>query len=260
MSDELTDAERHAIEQAIASGRIKRVGRLKREVVPPAVDWDHIPRRMPSRDFDRTPARRVYGGEVSVLQILEWAFRVEQARLELPELKAEYRGWGFGMEYVMIERARLGCTVDGGGGQSYPHEDAEAVAAIVSNLPDHLGGIRQAVRVAEYARSGGGPDWLPGVTPRIEPIEWLHDAYGRRAKAEVLEEIRVRINGKMRPRVVQWCPVHLVPSVATIERARMDYRDWWMAICDIRDRLRLLRLRTFSVNLIMPRIEPWARR
>ena len=261
MSDQLTDAERHAIQQAIEEGRIKRLGRNRKEQVSPPVDWAGIPRRVASTSFEKTPARRHYGGDVSVQQLLEWAFRVEQVKLEIPEGDVDDRGWGFGMEYVMLQQARLGCTIDGGGGQSHPHEDAETVAAIVSNLTEERGGIRQAIRVSEYARAGTTPDWLPGVEPRFEPVEWQHDAYGRRAKSVVLEEIKVRINGKLRPRVVQWCPIHLVPSPATIERARMDYRDWWLALASIRKNLIASgMLRTFSVTKVMPRMEPWVAR
>ena len=54
---------------------------------------------------------------LGVQAALEWAFRVEQAQLELPVRRGideEGFGFGFGMEYVLIQRARLGCKVDGG--------------------------------------------------------------------------------------------------------------------------------------------------
>ena len=62
---------------------------------------------------------RVGGGRVEralgVQAALEWAFRVEQAQLELPPVKdVSEEGFGFGLEYVLMQRAALGCKVDGG--------------------------------------------------------------------------------------------------------------------------------------------------
>ena len=65
---------------------------------------------------------------MSVQQALEWAFRSEHAQLELPEPPDTERGqgFGFGLEYVLMQRAALGCKVDGGQHKigSYTHEDA----------------------------------------------------------------------------------------------------------------------------------------
>ena len=79
---------------------------------------------------------------------LEWAFRVEHAQLELPPPPdVTEEGFGFGLEYVLLQRAALGCKIDGGqhkiGG--YTHEDAEVIAATVAGLPDSLGGKRMAM-------------------------------------------------------------------------------------------------------------------
>ena len=64
-------------------------------------------------------------------------------------------GFGFGLEYVLLQRAALGCKVDGGQHKmgSYTHPDAEVIAATVAGMPDSLGGIRMAIRVAELARA-----------------------------------------------------------------------------------------------------------
>ena len=82
---------------------------------------------------------------LGVQAILEWAFRVEKAQLELPVRRdIDEEGFGFGMEYVLMQRARLGCKVDGGGhkSQSYTHEDAEIAVATLAGMPDRLGGIQ----------------------------------------------------------------------------------------------------------------------
>lgn len=52
---------------------------------------------------------------LGVQAMLEWAFRVEKAQLELPPPKdVSEEGFGFGLEYVLLQRAALGCKVDGG--------------------------------------------------------------------------------------------------------------------------------------------------
>jgi hypothetical protein len=42
------------------------------------------------------------------------------------------------------------------------HEEAEVIAATVATMPDSLGGKRMTIRVAELARAGLTPDWMPG--------------------------------------------------------------------------------------------------
>jgi hypothetical protein len=97
---------------------------------------------------------------LGVQAILEWAFQVEKAQLELPppsEFEEEPSGYGF--EYILIQRARLGCQIDGGRYKSgsYTHEDAEVIAATLAGLPSALGGKRMAIHVAELARAGLTP-------------------------------------------------------------------------------------------------------
>ena len=101
---------------------------------------------------------------LGVQAALEWAFRIEKAQLELPPPKdVSEEGFGFGLEYVLLQRAALGCKVDGGQHKmgSYTHPDAEVIAACVAGLPDSLGGIRMAIRVAELARAGLTPTGCP---------------------------------------------------------------------------------------------------
>jgi hypothetical protein len=69
---------------------------------------------------------------LGVQAILEWAFRVEKAQLELPLPKdVSEEGFGFGLEYVLLQRAALGCKIDGGQHKmgSYTHPDAEVAWA-----------------------------------------------------------------------------------------------------------------------------------
>ena len=66
----------------------------------------------------RADGRRVKRA-LGVQAILEWAFQVEKAQLELPQRRdVDEEAYGFGMEYVLMQRARFGCKVDGGGHKS----------------------------------------------------------------------------------------------------------------------------------------------
>jgi hypothetical protein len=144
------------------------------------------------------------GGKVKralgVQQIFEWAFRVEKAQLDLPEPPDPERGegFGFGLEHVLLQRAALGCQIDGGRFKigSYTHEDAEVVAATVAGLPDALGGKRKAIRIAELARAGLTPDWMPGAVPHCVPVETRRNQHGERSITVVVGTERVLSRGK----------------------------------------------------------------
>ena len=198
---------------------------------------------------------------LGVQAILEWAFGVERAQLELPlPMDVSEEGFGFGMEYVLIERARLGCKVDGGGhkSQSYTHEDAEIVAATLAGLPDSLGGKRMAIYVAELARAGITPDWLPGIVPRCVPVETKSNQHGERSTTVVVSIERVLTRGKWRSIEVLACPVTWRPHAEQIASARRGYDDWWKALDWVRDGLLAGgMLREVEVTMAMPKVRPW---
>jgi hypothetical protein len=199
---------------------------------------------------------------MSVQQALEWAFRVEHAQLELPEPPGPEReqGFGFGLEYVLLQRAILGCKVDGGQYKlgSYTHEDAEIIAATVAGMPDRLGGKRMAIRVAELARAGLTPDWMPGAVPRCVPVELKRNQHGERATTILVGTERVLSRGKWRTVEVLACPVTFLPHPQQIEAARRAYDDWWWALDWVRDGLRTgAMLRDLEVMPTMPRALPW---
>ena len=208
---------------------------------------------------------RAAGGRVKralgVQAMLEWAFRVEQAQLELPVRRGiDEEGFGFGMEYVLIQRARLGCKVDGGRHKmgSYTHADAEVVAATVAGMPDSLGGKRMAISVAELARAGMTPDWMPGVVPRCVPMETKQNQHGERANTIVVGTERVRTRGKWRTVEILACPVTWRPHPEQIASARRGYDDWWQALDWVRDGLGVGgMLREVEVTTAMPKVRPW---
>ena len=218
------------------------------------------------RRLSRTPtqrgARGKLKGAMSVQQALEWAFGVEKAQLELPEPSDPERAHrsGFGLEYVLIQRAALGCKVDGGqhkiGG--YTHEDAEVIAATVAGIPDHLGGKRMAIRVAELARAGLTPDWMPGAVPRCVPVQMKRNRHGDRAATTVVGTARVLSRGKWRTVEIMACPVTFEPHPQQIDSARKAYQDWCNALGWIRDGLIAGRmLREVEVISVMPKARPW---
>ena len=199
---------------------------------------------------------------MSVQQALEWAFGKEQAQLELPERPDPDlgQGHGFGLEYVLMQRAALGCKVDGGQHKigSYTHEDAEVIAATVAGMPDHLGGKRMAIRVAELARAGLTPDWMPGAVPRCVPVDIKRNRHGDRAVSVVVGTERVLIKGKWRTIDVRACPVTWRPYPEQIASARRGYEDWWAALDWVRDGLLAGgMLREVQVAEVMPKVRPW---
>ncbi len=198
---------------------------------------------------------------LGVQALLEWAFRVEKAQLELPMPPDEANeGHGFGLEYVLLQRAQLGCRVDGGRykPEASTHEDAETIAAILAGLPDHLGGRRMAIRVAELARAGLTPDWMPGAVSRCVPIETRRNQHGERSVTVVVGTERILSRGRWRTVEVLACPVTWSPHPDQIDAARRAYGDWWRALGWIRDGLAGCGLlRTVEVTDCMPRVEPW---
>ena len=220
------------------------------------------------RRLPRMRAQPSAGGKpkraLGVQAALEWAFRVEKAQLELPPRQdADEDSRSFGLEYVLIYRAVLGCQVDGGqhkmGG--YVHEDAEAIAATVAGLSDSLGGIRMALRVAELARAGMTPDWMPGAVPRCVPRETRENQHGIRAITEVIGTERVLFRGKWRMVEVLACPVTWRPHPEQIASARRGYDDWWTALEWVRDGLVAGgMLREVELTAVMPKVRPWKTR
>ena len=163
---------------------------------------------------------------LGVQAALEWAFPGGKGAAGAAPAKGRAEeGSGFGLEYVLMQRAALGCKVDGGqykmGG--YTHADAEVIAATVAGMPDSLGGKRMAIRVVELARAGLTPDWMPGAVPRCVPVEMKRNRHGDRAVTEVVGTERVQVSGKWRTVEVRACPVRFSPDSRQIEAARRAY-------------------------------------
>ena len=200
---------------------------------------------------------------LGVQAALEWAFRVEKAQLELPlPQDVTEAGFSFSLEYALLQQAALGCKVDGGQHKmgSYTHADAEVIAATVAGMPDSLGGIRMAIYVAELARAGMTPDWLPGVVPRCVPVETKSNQHGEQSTTVVVGIERVLHRGRWRSIEVLACPVTWRPHPEQITSARRGYEDWWQALDWARDGLVAGgMLREVEVTAAMPKVRPWFR-
>lgn len=217
-----------------------------------------------AKPMTRAPRARATLGPMPVQALLEWAFRRECAQLELPARPDDppRSPHGFGMEYVLLQRARLGgVRIDTSIGRSEPHEDAETIAAIVANLSDMVGGRLMAITVAEYARAGTTPDWLPGVVAKVEPAGWVINRHGRHPATEVVGHYVVMSRGRKVRRDLRMCPVIYSPHPHVIERARLAYAEWWFALSEIRRQLAgCTMLREVSVTDVMPPRNPWVKK
>jgi hypothetical protein len=207
--------------------------------------------------------------EVSIHALLEWAFRRECARLDFAEDGESILGYGYASMTAMILRhEQLGCRIDGGG-RSEPHPDADAVAAAVSALPEARGGRRMAVWIAELARAGAVPDWMPDAAPRVYPEDMYVNQHGSVAKTKDAAHLgasgwpaQPRRNRKgvivMDP--VTYCPIVIRPTAAHIARRRRDYLDWWGALMEIKTTFQAYGgLSAYTVSNDMPPRAPWQR-
>ena len=194
--------------------------------------------------------------DLSILQALDWAFRVEFARLEFDE-GADGARAGVSTVWVMMQRGAIGCQIDGGG-VSAAHDDAQIIASYLAALPVARGGRGMAAYIASLARSGLHPDWMQDLRPRCVPREWTQNQHGPRARAEVLRSSNSMDRGRKVERDEHWCPVMYTPSAAQIGAARRNYLDWWGALLDLRGDLIVGRaLRTIRLTRALPPLNPW---
>lgn len=209
--------------------------------------------------------------EMAIRSAVEWAFGIEKAQLDLPDTRdIEDRGYGFGTEYVLMQRARLGGVKIDGGGRSYPHDDADMISAVVATIPRGLGGIPIAIRVAECGRNLTTPDWMPEAQTRILPVEWrARNQLGRWAKTEVIRrgintihtphpKNPARTIKRRVPYTEEWCPITVEDHPQEIAAARREYSRWRAALAFVRDVLREGDLLgSIEITMTLPPDRPW---
>jgi len=266
MSGCLSADDRLLIDEAVAAGRVSHVsGRRERARADRG-------ERATAGKVCLGPAMQSVSGHgpvsscgkrlMSVRAVLEWAFGVERAALDFDEV-ATVSGSAqphIGMEYIMIERAKLGMRPDGGG-RSDPHADAEIVASALAALPVALGGRGMAAHVAGLAQAGLAPDWMEGARPRCVPVTWRGNQVGPTAATESVGRVEYIDRGRKRVRDVRMCPVTYVPTPSQIAAARRGYLDWWSVLWDIRVSFQIYGgLSSVELTDAMPEKEPWRKK
>jgi hypothetical protein len=115
-----------------------------------------------------------------------------------------------------------------------------------------------AIRVAELARAGLTPDWMPGAVPRCVPVEVKRNQHGERAATIVVGTERVLSRGKWRTVEVMACPVTFSPHPQQIEAARRAYLKWCQALGWVLEGLQAGGLlREIEIKQVMPSRTPW---
>ena len=216
----------------------------------------------PIRAATATSKRRM-----SIRAALAWAFGREHARVEFDELSETSGAARMAVDpiWLMMQRGALGCKIDGGG-SSDPHWDAEVIASAVANLPLEWGGRSMAATIANLARSGRAPDWMPHARSLIVPVEMTCNRYGWTGKTEDSRyhpggwQPQVRRGRKVRigHEPVLFCPVRVVNTASQIAAARRRYLDWIGALYCIHADLRATGiLATIELDEEFPPLAPW---
>ena len=195
---------------------------------------------------------------IAVWDLIQWAFRAECARIETGAGPRTMSGTGYVMAQLEVGR------VDGGG-HSLPHHDADLVADALAHLPEARGGLRMALWIAELARVGRVPDWMPDARRRVLPVDTHTNRHGVRACAEEARDWppqpRLNRKGVLVRDAVMCCPVVVRPTAVEIAGARRDYLRWWDALWEVRETFKVYNnLTAHEVTDVMPERAPWAPR
>ena len=112
--------------------------------------------------------------------------------------------------------------------------------------------------MAELARAGLTPDWMPGAVPRCVPVDIKRNRHGDRAVSVVVGTEQVLIKGKWLSVEVRACPVTFRPDARQIGSAREAYGAWWQALGWIGEGLIAGgMLRAVEIIAGMPKVKPW---
>lgn len=194
--------------------------------------------------------------KVSILELLHWAFQKECAGLTFNGyLSNSHHVSNFGTIYMMMQQAQLGVRVDSSSGRTHTHDDAELVADALVALADR----GMAITIADLARSGRCPDWMPGAVPKYMPRAWGRaNRYGRQAKTEIIGKTYIPKRGRMVKVDILCCPVVLSPTQSQIASARRDYLRWWGSLLDLSASFQIHGgLTCHEVTNVMPLRTPW---
>ena len=111
--------------------------------------------------------------------------------------------------------------------------------------------------MAELARAGLTPDWMPDAVPRCVPRDIKRNQHGARATTIVVATERILNRRKWRTVEVLACPVTFSPHPERIKAARRAHNDWWQALGWIREGLIVGgMLRDVDLTTAMPKVRP----
>ncbi|WP_339112874.1 hypothetical protein [Thioclava sp. GXIMD2076] len=201
---------------------------------------------------------------MSVRSALEWAFGPENARMDFDHSGAhEFDRVGVSPEWRMMQQAKLGCRVDGGGAGPAPHvhPDAAMIAAAVEALElNPMFGREMAVLVATHARAGTAPDWRGSARRHVVPVGWEFDDDGEQIAQAVDGETWEYLSACRHRREVtsQFCPIRIIGGGVDAARRRRAYLDWCGALLEVSIQLRVPGyLDTIRVSAGQPPLSPW---
>jgi hypothetical protein len=191
--------------------------------------------------------------DMSIRAALEWAFGTELARLDFEDVDTSV---GTSTIYRLMQQGQLGCKIDGGG-RSRAADDAEIIANAVAALPVALGGRSMAMSLADWARAGASPDWMPDAAPRCVPVAWRNTKHGYYARTELLRVETVIYRGRKVEHDVLVCPITFSPSAQQIGMARRRYLEWYASLLHLRYELASEQLRHIRLTDHLPVLSPW---
>lgn len=194
--------------------------------------------------------------EISVQDVLEWAFGPECASIDFNEFGAPL---GVDTIWLLMQRGLLGCKIDGGrmGGGAQSADDADIIAGVVASLPVSHGGRSMAVKIAELARACATPEFYPDASPRVVPLEWRSNQHGNHSMTMDARDMFFSGHGRFAAKDVRACPVRIVPTAQQIGAARRFYLDWIGALMHIQHQLQLVGLSRWEITPDLPPLSPW---
>ncbi len=252
----MTPEEIRLRDEAIASGRVVRPAPRRQKERKPSQLPDRV--YQPVVPAGKAPAPRVVIRSMSIQRVLEWAFADEKAHLSFDETDAhEFDRGGVDGIWVMMQRAKLGCMVDGGGSSPIA-SDAQIIAAEVAHLPEGCGGRQMVVQIAELAKARCEPDW--GQTAKVACVPQGYDLdYDGKwtAHEEKVGEWSYWDRNRNRKTVdLVYCPVSYTGTAYHIRRQRQNYLAWYGALLHLQSVLSYWHL-DFELTNSMPVMTPW---
>lgn len=201
--------------------------------------------------------------DVSIWELLVWAFQREKISIEFEELsRLAGERPGVGMEYILMQRHNLGCSVDGGG-RSEPHPDADLVSSALAVLPDGVGGRRMAVWIASLAQAGKWPEVDCQPEAKCEPVavrRCKHGVYAERtfwSGDGIMHRWPKSQLGKNDGFV---CLVRYTGTARDVASQRRAWLQWRGALLELKTTFQIKGLTAFAVNDDLPPLAPWKKK